>query len=548
MLMERFSLAPGSRLLRAQSPQRRRDGDHLPRAERLRERVRDPVDRPLRAPGDEPQALPVVVQLELAPVDPADVGRVVEDGRRLPGRPLDPVVLADAALRDDEPVRAVELAALVADLVDVRLRLRVARAVVAQRREEEGEARAPRADDRLVLALTPRGLEPGDASAAIAAAARRAAGGPGRPRGRPWLRGRLGVEELVQGPIELALGGEQVVRTALVVDPEGDLADGLAAREEHELEQREDVRRAPEALVGVRVAGEDRRELLAPAVVEQAAGAGGVAQLAQEVLLARRAHEVVVAVAVADVVEGVLAMELLVARVDVDRGVVLAVGVVVEVVAVDVDVDAADVVDDLAEAAEVDLDDVVDLERLAGLGEQALDRPDRQPRAAQLVRRVDAVAVVARDVGLEVARDRHHRGRVSVRVQPHEQDRVRPRLEPELPVAVALVGAQDHDRLRLAGLGAVDLGDLDRRPALPLDHVDDRPRLEEARGGDRAGGEQYDQHARRRGPLEQAGADLGGRFGAHESPPSTARRPPGAWSGRSSPAGRWRMKSPSAWR
>src|SRR3954447_17174790 len=183
MLMERFSLAPGSRLLPAQPPQRRRDGDHLPRAERLRERVRDPVDRPLRAPGDEPQPLPVVVQLELAPVDPADVGRVVEDRRRLPGRALDPVVLADAALGDHEPVRAVDLAALVADPVDVRLRLRVARAVVAQYREEEGESRAPRADDRLVLALAPRALEPEDARRAIAAVARRAAGGRAPARG-----------------------------------------------------------------------------------------------------------------------------------------------------------------------------------------------------------------------------------------------------------------------------------------------------------------------------------------------------------------------------
>ena len=45
----------------------------------------------------------------------------------------------------------------------------------------------------------------------------------------------------------------------------------------------------------------------------------GVAHLAQEVLLARGADEVVVAMAVADVGERVGAAELLVARVDVDH-------------------------------------------------------------------------------------------------------------------------------------------------------------------------------------------------------------------------------------
>jgi hypothetical protein len=187
-------------------------------------------------------------------------------------------------------------------------------------------------------------------------------------------------------------------------------------------------------------------------------------------------------VAVADVVERVLALELLVARVHVDRRVVLAARVVVEVVAVDVDVDPADVVDDLAEAAEVDLDDVVDLERLAGPGEQLLDGLDGQPRPTQLVGRVDAVAPVAGDGDLEVTRDRHHRGRLLVRVEPDEDDRVRAGLDPQLLVAEALVGAEDHHRLRLAGLSAVDLGDVDRRAALLLDRVDQRVGLKEAGG------------------------------------------------------------------
>ena len=46
--------------------------------------------------------------------------------------------------------------------------------------------------------------------------------------------------------------------------------------------------------------------------------------------------------------------------------------------------------------------------------------------------------------------------------------------------------------------------------------------------------------------LSRPAPTLGGGFrGAHESPPSTARNPS---PGRSRPSGRWRMKSPSAWR
>jgi len=100
------------------------------------------------------------------------------------------------------------------------------------------------------------------------------------------------------------------------------------------------------------------RQLVALAEVQQLAHAALVGDLAQEVLLARGAEEVVVAVAVADVVERVGAHELLVARLHVDRRVVLARRrrrVVVVVAPVDVDVDAADVVDRALEAVEVDV-------------------------------------------------------------------------------------------------------------------------------------------------------------------------------------------------
>src|SRR5829696_4196780 len=131
VLMKRLSLAAARRaLLLAEAAQRRSDRDHLARAERLRQRVGDPVDRPPRPPRDEPQAPAVVVQLQLAAVDPARFGRVVEDRRLAPGRALDAVVLADHALGDDEPVGPVALAALVLDRVDARLRPGVARALV----------------------------------------------------------------------------------------------------------------------------------------------------------------------------------------------------------------------------------------------------------------------------------------------------------------------------------------------------------------------------------------------------------------------------------
>ena len=82
-----------------------------------------------------------------------------------------------------------------------------------------------------------------------------------------------------------------------------------------------------------------------------------------ELLLAGDPEEVGVGVAVAHVVERAAAGELLVPGLEVDLRVAerrREAGVVVEVAAVDVDPDAAERVDDLLEAAEVDRDQVVD--------------------------------------------------------------------------------------------------------------------------------------------------------------------------------------------
>ena len=103
-----------------------------------------------------------------------------------------------------------------------------------------------------------------------------------------------------------------------------------------------------------------------------------------------------------------------------------------------VDRDAAERVDELAEAGEVDQHDVVDLH-----ARQVLHGLDRQRRAAERVRGVDAVVAVAGDRDAQVARDRELRDAVACRIDAHEQDRVRaPR-----PAVGPAIGAE-HERRR----------------------------------------------------------------------------------------------------
>ena len=86
---------------------------------------------------------------------------------------------------------------------------------------------------------------------------------------------------------------------------ERDLAHRMAGREQRELEQPLEARDARELAVGLGGLGEDVDQ---PAgVVDQARGADLVLGLAQEVLLARGAHEVGVGVAEAHVVQRVAA-------------------------------------------------------------------------------------------------------------------------------------------------------------------------------------------------------------------------------------------------
>ena len=150
----------------------------------------------------------------------------------------------------------------------------------------------------------------------------------------------------------------------------------------------------------------------------------------------------------ADVVERLLPGQVLVPRVEVDRRVVLAVRVVVEIAVVDVEIDAAELVHDVAEADEVDRDDVVD--RDAG---QLLDGLQRPARPAVRVGLVDPAGErqLARAAGNrddEVARERHHRDDLLLRVGAQQHDRVRARADRALrPEALVVADHQRDSRL-----------------------------------------------------------------------------------------------------
>jgi hypothetical protein len=130
---------------------------------------------------------------------------------------------------------------------------------------------------------------------------------------------------------------------------------------------------------------------------------------------------------------------------------------------------------------------------------------------------------VAGDLDLEVARDRHQRDGVLVGVQAREDDGVRARLAGQRVVAQALVGAEDHDRLRLARLRRIDR--VQRDDLAPAGDVVEGllhlVELHERSCGDRARGHQHDRHRRQCRALDQRPAGARRVLGVH---PSTARR------------------------
>ncbi len=210
--------------------------------------------------------------------------------------------------------------------------------------------------------------------------------------------------------------------------------------------------------------------------------------LAQKDLLAHDAGEVaVLVVAEAHPVERLRAVQALVAGIDVDRRVARDGGVVV-VAAVDHEVRAAELVDDLLEAVEVDVDEVVD-----GHAQQALGDLEREPGAAERVGGVDLVRTVAGDRDQQVARHREHGDAARLGVEPHEQHRVGARAQ--VGLSRAAIAAQHQDGERLAGLcrgelrpGGLDLlrvvaGDLRGRALQPADQGASRDR-DKAHHGD----------------------------------------------------------------
>jgi hypothetical protein len=184
---------------------------------------------------------------------------------------------------------------------------------------------------------------------------------------------------------------------------------------------------------------------------EREAARQAVLERVEEQLLAREPVEVGVRVPETDVVERLLAVELLVAGLQVDLCVAARTADGVEVAVVDVDVDAVQLVDDQLEPVEVDSDDVVD-----GNVREVCDRVERSLLAADRPRLVDAavrtrhVGAVAIDRHLEVARERHERQRVVRRVAADEHDRVGARLLAQRRIgALAGVVADDQRRRRL---------------------------------------------------------------------------------------------------
>jgi hypothetical protein len=296
---------------------------------------------------------------------------------------------------------------------------------------------------------------------------------------------------------------------------EAHLGDRVLRRLDGELDEPEDLGVAAAGEVRLRVAPEDRQQLatILPQLTDPDLGL----ELAQEVLLARGAHEVVVEMAEAYVVQRVLAAHSLVAGLQIDRRVLLVGGdgriVVVEVAPVDIGVHAAQAVDPALEAAEVDVEDVVDLDA------HRLDGPGRERRPARAIGGVDATSAVAGDRDHQVARDRHHRHRLLPRVQADDQHRVRARRNPLAPITEAAVGAEHEDRPRLAGGDPFEnaWGDLQR---VALEQVEVGVQLEQRSRGNRRRGQQDDDRAAQRELLDHAARQTRRAIGILDCAPS----------------------------
>src|SRR3954453_20060119 len=141
----RESFIRGSSLLSAERLARPRDRAQGVFRERLEQRVRDPVGRVLRLPGDQPHALAVLEDHELPAAVRRYLRRALDDRRVLPARSLQPVVLAEQrVLRDHHPVALKAVPMLAADPVG-------AGRVDRERRARHPDARVVDLDETRVL-------------------------------------------------------------------------------------------------------------------------------------------------------------------------------------------------------------------------------------------------------------------------------------------------------------------------------------------------------------------------------------------------------------
>ncbi len=190
-------------------------------------------------------------------------------------------------------------------------------------------------------------------------------GGPGR---RP-VRSLRGMQELVDRRLHLRGArddvGDAADRGRRAVDVR--LVDVVGVQRQRQREHPVELAQARD--VGGDVVRDDAHHRQEPRQARELRRADQLAlHLAQKDLLAHDAREVaVLVVAKAHPVERLRAVQALVAGVDVDRRVAGHRGVVV-VAAIDHQVGSAEPVDDLLEAVEVDVDEVVD-----GHAEQLLD-------------------------------------------------------------------------------------------------------------------------------------------------------------------------------
>ena len=196
--------------------------------------------------------------------------------------------------------------------------------------------------------------------------------------------------------------------------------------------------------------------------VEDRARRHALAQCGDEELLAREAVEIRIGVSEADEVERFLAVELLVARLQVDLRVAVRTALRVQVPVVDVHVDPVQLVHEQLEAVEVDRDQVVRCN-----ARESGNRRDRARGSAGRPRSVDAVdgagrSVTAIDRNDEVTRKREERHRAALRICADEHDRVGTRGLSVLASAPLPLVVADHDRH--CGLArALDLLELLRR-------------------------------------------------------------------------------------